>query len=143
MNIEYILFDLNGTLTDPKEGITKSIAYALEKMNVASLDEKTLESFIGPPLIDSFCGICGFDSQNAEKAIQYYRERFKQVGLYENNVYPKVEELLSSLKAKGLKLAVATSKPTIIEDKIISYFNLKQYFDVVVGSNLDGSRSRV
>lgn len=141
MSFEYILFDLDGTLTDPKEGITRSIAYALEKLNEESIDEQTLESFIGPPLMESFCEVCGFDHQKAEKAIEYYRERFKQVGLYENKVYPGIDELLSLLKKKGVKLAVATSKATIFADEIVKHFKLKQYFDVVVGSNLDGTRS--
>ncbi|WP_397536847.1 HAD-IA family hydrolase [Rummeliibacillus pycnus] len=141
MRFEYILFDLDGTLTDPKEGISKSIAYALKKLNSVSLDEQTLELFIGPPLMESFCEFCGFDPQKAEKAIEYYRERFQQVGLYENKVYPGIDELLSLLKKKGVKLAVATSKLTIFAEEILNYFNLNQYFDVVVGSNLDGTQS--
>ncbi len=141
MNFEYILFDLDGTLTDPKDGITRSITYALDKLNATSLDEQILESFIGPPLMDSFCEVCGFDQQKAEKAIEYYRERFQEVGLYENKVYPGIEELLSLLKEKGAKLAVATSKPTIFAEKIVNHFKLKQYFDVIVGSNLDGTRT--
>lgn len=141
IRFEYILFDLDGTLTDPKEGITRSIAYALEKLNATSLDEQTLESFIGPPLMESFCEVCGFDHDKAEKAIEYYRERFQQVGLYENKVYSGIEALLSELKKKGAKLALATSKPTIFAEEILNHFNLKQYFDVVVGSNLDGTRS--
>jgi len=141
MRFQYILFDLDGTLTDPKDGITRSIAYALEKLNATSLDEQTLKSFIGPPLMESFCEFCGFDHEKAEKAIEYYRERFQQVGLYENKVYPGIEALLSSLNKKGAKLAVATSKPTIFAEEILNHFNLKQYFDVVVGSNLDGTRS--
>lgn len=141
MNFEYVLFDLDGTLTDPKDGITRSVAYALEKLDAASLDEQTLESFIGPPLLDSFCTICGFDQPKAEKAINFYRERFKQIGMYENRVYPGIESLLSLLKEKGKKLAVATSKPTVFADEIVSHFNLKQYFEVIVGSNLDGTRS--
>ena len=141
MNMEYILFDLDGTLTDPKEGITKSIAYALERMGAKSLEEPILESFIGPPLKEAFCQICGFNNKEAEEAVHYYRERFQKIGLYENQVYPGIEEILSSLKEKGAKLAVATSKPTIFADRIVSHFHLKPYFDLVMGSNLDGSRS--
>lgn len=141
LSIDYVLFDLDGTLTDPKEGITKSIAYALEKMDAPSLDEKTLESFIGPPLTESFCEVCGFNLPEAEAALAFYRERFKKVGLYENILYPGIEDLLSGLKAKGITLAVATSKPTIFAEKIIDHFNLKPYFDLVVGSDLDGTRT--
>lgn len=141
LTIDYILFDLDGTLTDPKEGITKSIAYALKKLDAPCLDEKTLESFIGPPLIESFREICGFDISKAEAALTFYRERFKKVGLYENILYPGIEGLLSALKKKGITLAVATSKPTIFAEKILDHFNLNQYFDIVVGSNLDGTRT--
>lgn len=141
MTIDYVLFDLDGTLTDPKEGITKSIAYALKKMDAPSLDEKTLESFIGPPLTESFREVCGFDLPEAEAALSFYRERFKKVGLYENILYPGIKDLLSALKTKGITLAVATSKPTIFAEKIIDHFNLKPYFDVVVGSDLDGTRT--
>ncbi len=91
--------------------------------------------------MESFCEVCGFDHDKAEKAIEYYRERFQQVGLYENKVYSGIEALLSELKKKGAKLALATSKPTIFAEEILNHFNLKQYFDVVVGSNLDGTRS--
>lgn len=139
LTIDYILFDLDGTLTDPKEGITKSIAYALKKMDAPNLDEKTLESFIGPPLIDSFREVCGFDISKAEAALAFYRERFKKVGLYENILYPGIEDLLAALKTKGITLAVATSKPTIFAERILDHFNLNQYFDIVVGSNLDGT----
>ncbi|KOO51677.1 HAD family hydrolase [Viridibacillus arvi] len=140
MNYQYILFDLDGTLTDPKVGITKSVAYALDKMNIEVVDYPKLDLFIGPPLQESFQAYYGLNEQEANEAIGYYRERFKQHGLYENEVYPGIEILLETLKKKGKTLAVATSKPTVFAEKILQHFKLAQYFDVIVGSNLDGTR---
>ncbi|MFE6169077.1 HAD family hydrolase [Viridibacillus arvi] len=140
MNYQYILFDLDGTLTDPKVGITKSVAYALDKMNIEVVDYSKLDLFIGPPLQESFQEYYDLNEHDANEAIGYYRERFQQHGLYENEVYPGIETLLEILKKKGKVLAVATSKPTIFAKKILQHFNLAQYFDVIVGSNLDGTR---
>ncbi|QOV12202.1 HAD family hydrolase [Viridibacillus arvi] len=140
MNYQYILFDLDGTLTDPKVGITKSVAYALDKMNIEVVDYPKLDLFIGPPLQESFLAYYGLNERQANEAIGYYRERFKQHGLYENEVYPGIKTLLETLKKKGKTLAVATSKPTVFAEKILQHFKLAQYFDVIVGSNLDGTR---
>lgn len=136
-----ILFDLDGTLSDPKEGITKSIQYALQKLNihVPNLDE--LESFIGPPLQVSFAEKYGFHAEMIEKAIAFYRERFKEKGMYENELYEDIPLLLKQLKDEGYTLVVATSKPTVFAEKIVNYFQIDEYFDLVVGSNLDGTRS--
>lgn len=141
MAYQTILFDLDGTLTDPYLGISKSIAYALEKMNAPALDPQTLASFIGPPLLQSFQDLCGFSEKQANEALGYYRERFSNKGLYENSVFTGVTELLRTLKNSGKTLAVATSKPTIFAKKILDHFQLAQYFTVIVGSNLDGSRN--
>lgn len=141
MAYQTILFDLDGTLTDPYPGITKSITYALEKMKAPALDTQTLASFIGPPLLQSFQEICGFSENEANEALGYYRERFAIKGLYENSVYSGIPELLKNLKNSGKTLAVATSKPTIFAEKILDHFQLAQYFTVIVGSNLDGSRN--
>lgn len=136
-----MLFDLDGTLIDPKEGITKSVQYALEKMNVKveSLDE--LDSFIGPPLQLSFMENYGFSEALANEAIGYYRERYKPIGIYENTVYDNIVELLAELKANGCKLAIATSKPTIFAQKIADHYQFAHFFDVIVGSELDGLRT--
>ena len=141
MTYQTILFDLDGTVTDPYLGISKSIAYALEKMKSPALDAQTLATFIGPPLLQSFQDICGFTEQQAHKALGYYRERFASKGLYENSVYPGIPDLLSSLKNSGKTLAIATSKPTVFAEKILHHFHLDQYFSVIVGSNLDGTRN--
>lgn len=135
-----ILFDLDGTLTDPKVGITKSIAFALESLGapVPSADE--LEWCIGPPLHESFTKILG-DGKNATKALDLYRQRFADIGIFENQLYNGVVELLHTLTKNGFSLFVATSKPKIFADKIIDHFGLRPYFNEVYGSELDGTRS--
>lgn len=137
----YVLFDLDGTLTDPKEGICKSVQYALHRLGIEEPDIDKLEPFIGPPLKDSFTSFYGFDDEKALKAVSFYRERFSEVGLYENKLYPGIDNLLKSLKEKGMKTAIASSKPTVFVEKILKYFKIDKYFDVVIGSELDGSRS--
>ncbi|WP_061809352.1 HAD family hydrolase [Rossellomorea vietnamensis] len=137
----FILFDLDGTLSDPKEGITKSIQYALEKMGVEVPEVHELECFIGPPLQVSFAENCGFSERETQRAIDFYRERFKEKGMFENQLYSKIPLLLKTLKDKGHTLVVATSKPTIFAEQILSYFNIAQFFDLIAGSNLDGTRT--
>lgn len=136
-----ILFDLDGTLSDPKEGITKSVQYALEKMDIVEPDTDRLETFIGPPLQVSFAEYYGFDEKESIRAIDFYRERFKEKGMFENVLYPNISLLLEALKESGFVLVVATSKPTIFAEQIIKYFELEEYFQLIVGSNLDGTRS--
>lgn len=136
-----ILFDLDGTLTDPKEGITKSIAYALNKMEVAVPELEELTQFIGPPLMISFKDYFQMNDEEANAALQFYRERFSTKGLYENIVYEHIDDLLKHLKHNGYKLAIATSKPTVFAEIILKHFALYDYFDEIVGSELDGSRS--
>lgn len=139
---KYILFDLDGTLTDSKEGITKSVQYALSKLGISITDLDSLEKFIGPPLKDSFMEYYNFSDTKADEAVKYYREYFSERGLFENKVYPGVEAMLKQLKETGLHLIVATSKPTVFSEKILGHFNLSKYFDAIVGSTLDGSRSK-
>jgi len=135
-----ILFDLDGTLTDPKIGITKSVAYALKSFGIEVKDLDSLCKFIGPPLRVSFREYYGFCEDDCIKAIVKYREYFRETGLFENKVYPGIENLLKNLKQSGRKLFVATSKPTVFAVRILEHFNLLQYFDYVAGSELDGSR---
>jgi len=142
MNYQYVLFDLDGTLTDPKIGITKSVAYALKKMKDWTLDINDLTKFIGPPLNESFTEFYGFTLTESNQAIELFREYFKENGIYENEIYPGIKDLLISLKQSGKVLAVATSKPTVFAEKIIQYFKLEEYFECVVGSNLDGTRTK-
>ena len=136
-----ILFDLDGTLTDPKEGITKSIQYALNKMGIVENDLEKLTPFIGPPLLPSFMEFYHFSEEEANQTLQFYRERFSVTGLFENEVYEGIEELLKNLKQSNYRLAVATSKPTVFAKRILDYFELSPYFEVIVGSELDGTRT--
>ncbi len=137
---DYCLFDLDGTLTDPREGITKSVQYALQAFGIEEPDLKKLEPFIGPPLKDSFIEFYGFTGEEAERAIVVYRERFAPVGIFENQVYPGIPQMLERLYRKGTRLAVASSKPIGFVKQILTHFGIEKYFDVVVGSELDGTR---
>lgn len=136
-----ILFDLDGTLTDPGEGITNSVAYALEKFEIKNEDRSQLYKFIGPPLKDSFMEFYGFSEEDALNAIAFYRERFREKGMFENKVYDGIAELLSKLQKAGKKLIIATSKPEEFTLTILKHFDLLQYFDFVAGATMDGSRS--
>ena len=137
---DIILFDLDGTLTDPKEGIINSIKYALSKYGIEENDDKYLEKFIGPSLYESFKVYYSFDEKEVYNVVNYYREYFSERGMYENKLYPGIKELLNSLKEKDKTLIVATSKPTVFAKEIIKYFGLDEYFVDVFGSNLDGTR---
>ena len=134
-----ILFDLDGTLTDPQIGITKSVQYALQRMGVIEQDLKKLIPFIGPPLTASFRLFYNMDEKQAWEAVQYYREYFSETGIFENEVYPGIPELLSKLRQEGRILGVATSKPEVFARRILEHFSLAVFFHGVVGSNLDGS----
>lgn len=137
----YILFDLDGTLTDPKEGITNSVAYALKYYGIIENPDK-LVPFIGPPLHESFMVYYGFEEDKAMEAVEKYREYFADRGIFENKLYLGTETLLKTLKAEGKKLALATSKPQVFAQQILEHFHIDSYFDVVAGSNLDGSRTK-
>ena len=135
------LFDLDGTLTDPREGITRSIAHALERMGVEPPALDDLVFAIGPPLRGSLARLLGTDSPEAvERAIGHYRERFAEVGLFENQPYDGIVETLESLRATGARLFVATSKPTVYARRIVERFGLAPHFVQVHGCELDGKR---
>ena len=138
----YILFDLDGTLTDPKEGITKSVQHALAHFGIAVDDLDSLIPFIGPPLTDSFEMFYGFTHEQALEGVRVYREYFTQRGWRENQEYAGVREMLRALKTAGFSLSVATSKPEVFALRILDYFHLTDYFDVVGGADLDGTRIR-
>lgn len=140
MKYEYILFDLDGTLTDPKLGITKSVAYALKSYGIQVDDLDSLLKFIGPPLQESFVKYYGFSEEQGAEAVEKYREYFKPYGIYENKVYDGVENMLTELVKCGKKVILATSKPTVFANVILEYFHLDKYFTCAVGSELDGSR---
>ena len=129
MKYSYVLFDLDGTLTDPGEGITNSVMYALNKLGIAESDRAKLYKFIGPPLVDSFKEFYGFSDEKAWQGVELYREYFGDKGIYENRVYEGMYKVLDELKANGVRLYVATSKPTFYTNKILDKFNLTKYFD--------------
>ncbi len=139
-SFKYILFDLDGTLTDPFEGITNSVAYSLESYGIEVADRKELSCFIGPPLYESFEKYYGFSKKKAVQAVEKYREYFAVTGIFENEVYGGVSELLKELNHKGLKLVLATSKPEVYAKRILRHFNLEGYFAEIVGSLLSGER---
>ena len=136
----YILFDLDGTLTNSELGITKCVQHALKKFGIEVEDRTMLRPFIGPPLGESFRVYYGLTQEESERAIEYYRERFSVKGLYENEVYEGVEKTLQELRKSGKKLIIATSKPEKFTLLILEHFDLLKYFDFVAGATMDGSR---
>jgi phosphoglycolate phosphatase len=139
-SIKYVFFDLDGTLTDPFEGITNSVAYSLNSYGISVSDRKELACFIGPPLYESFEKYYGFSKEKAIKAVEKYREYFSVTGLFENEVYLGAENLLKELNEKGLKVILATSKPEVFAKRILDHFGLSGYFVEIVGSLLSGER---
>ena len=139
MKIENILFDLDGTLTDPKPGITRSIQYALEKLGKTVPAGDDLLWCIGPPLLGSLRKILAADADKAETALSIYRERYKAVGKFENKVYPDIPETLTGLSQQGFNLFVATSKPYVFANEILAHFGLLRFFKRVYGSELNGA----
>lgn len=140
MGYQYLLFDLDGTLTDPKEGITKCFQYALKDFGIDEPDINQLTWMIGPPLIESFMEGYGFTKEEAERGIKKYRERYTTVGWAENKKYPGIAQTLFKLREAGFVLATATSKPMDMAKKILKHFDLAQYFEVIGGASLDLSR---
>lgn len=142
MRKKYILLDLDGTLTDSSEGITKSVQYALEKMGITENDMAVLKRYIGPPLNESFTRFHGLSDEDSLKAVAYYRERYADTGLYENKLFDGIKEFLAGLKKDGYIVALATCKPEIYVPTILKLFDIEQYFDVAVGSELEGGKRR-
>ncbi|GFM49767.1 5'-nucleotidase [Pseudomonas cichorii] len=141
MHYQNILFDLDGTLTDPRLGITRSIQFALAKLGIDEPDITRLEHFIGPPLLQAFMQFYDMDEARAWEAVGFYRERFKVTGLYENQVFDGVPELLEALAGQGRTLYIATSKPWVFAHEIARHFDFAKYFKVIYGSELDGTRT--
>ncbi len=136
-----ILFDLDGTLTDPREGITRCLAHALGRMGVEPPPPEELTFAIGPPLRASLAKLLGTQSREAvERALAHYRERFADVGLYENAPYDGIDAALVALRDAGFALYVATSKPRVYAERIVAHFGLHAHFEAVHGCELDGTR---
>ncbi len=136
-----VLFDLDGTLTDPGEGITNSVIYALKKYDIQVKNNAELYKFIGPPLVNSFMQYYGFSKEKAMQAVAYYREYFSTKGLYENKLYSGTVDMLEGLKKAGKKIVLATSKPEKFAREILRYFSLTEYFDFIAGASMDEKRN--
>lgn len=137
---KFILLDLDGTVSDPAVGITKSVRYSLESFGILVKNLSDLHRFIGPPLADSFMEFYGFDENKARLAVDKYREYFSATGLYENTLYPGMEAMLEALTKSGRTVVLATSKPAVYAKQILRHFSIDGYFSFVSGSELDGTR---
>ncbi len=136
-----LLFDLDGTLTDPKVGITRSVQYALGKLGIAVEDPDCLTAYIGPPLREAFRTHHGLSEEESHRALSFYRESYERTGMMQNLAYPGVAELLRDLQRQGRRLFVATSKPRVYAQKILAGFGMERYFASIEGSEMDGTRS--
>lgn len=138
--MKYVLFDLDGTITDPKEGITKSVQFSLRKFGIHVEDLDSLCPFIGPPLSTSFEEFYGFSHEKAMEAVDEYRVYYKDKGIFECKLYDGIKELLEKLHGMGIKVALATSKPEKFAVQLLEHFKILPYFDVVAGSDMKGER---
>ena len=138
---QYLLFDLDGTVTDSQLGITRSAAYALERFGIHVEDPSTLKFFVGPPLHDTFRDHYGFSAEDADRAVATYREYYRDKGIFENEVYEGIPQLLSELNDAGKTVILATSKPEIFARQILEHFSLSRYFSYLSGAELDGVRN--
>lgn len=139
--MKYILFDLDGTITDSQEGIKNSVEYALKYFGLEIPDRKKLDKYIGPPLRQSFMEYAGLTRELSHTAMIKYRDYYGPKGIFENRLYDGIPRLLSELKKAGKTIVLATSKPWIYAEIILEHFNIKQYFDYVAGSELNGVRT--
>ena len=135
-----ILFDLDGTLTDSKEGVIRSAQYMQEKMGLRVWTDEELHFIVGPPLIQSFTNEFGMELKTAEHAIEVFRERYSTIGLFENKVFPGILEMLENLQAKGKRMAVATSKKEDLAVRILEHFGIAKYFEVIGGDMREAGR---
>jgi phosphoglycolate phosphatase len=138
--LDLILFDLDGTLTDAGPGILNCLEFALQDQGIEYPDREAMRSYLGPPLAVTFANEFNMNSEQVTQAIDKYRERYHDIGLFENSVYPEIPELLTSLQAAGFRLATATSKPEYSATRILQHFELDQYFEFIGAAALDGSR---
>lgn len=142
MVFDYVLIDLDGTLTESGEGITNAASYTLSKFGIKVNDKSELNKFLGPPFWDSIQDFYGFTKEEADEAVTYYREYYSDKGIFENKVYEGIEDLLKKLKEAGMTLVVATTKLETYAKRIIEHFDLDKYFDLVAGADLEGKRAK-
>lgn len=140
MGFNNAIFDLDGTIVESSEGIIQSVKYALNKMGKTEYDEKILMKFIGPPLTDSFSLYFNMSESDANKAVAFYRENYSVDGVYKTRLYDGVKELIISLKQKGVKVYIASSKPQVFVEKVLKSHGLNEYFDFVAGATFDKTR---
>ena len=138
---DLMLFDLDGTITDSQEGIINCLMYALKNMGIDEKNEANLKRFIGPPLIDGFMEFYNMTEDMAQEALVFYREKYSAEGIFQNKLYNGIDKVLEKLKVNGRKTALATSKPQFYAEKILKHFKIFDYFDIVVGAELDGARN--
>ena len=138
---DLIMFDLDGTLVNSEEGVTKCVQYALNKCGIIENNQDNLRRFIGPPLIDGFMNYYGMTEEEALKALSFYRERYTKIGVYENEIFPGVKNVLRILKEKGKRIALATSKPHVYAKEVLKSFDLMDFFEIIVGAEFDGTRN--
>jgi phosphoglycolate phosphatase len=141
MHYDTLLFDLDGTISDPKIGITRSVQYALARFNIVVEDLDSLVDFIGPPLREAFKTKYAMEEPEVERAVRYYREYFSRSGVYENRLYPGMKSLLKGLRSAKKRIILATTKPETFANRILQHFRIDDYFSGIFGSNLDGSRA--
>lgn len=142
MTYKTVLFDLDGTVTDPGIGITNSIMYALHKFGIEVEDRTSLYPFIGPPLKESYHKYYGFDEAGQEQGVVWYREYYRDKGIFENILYDGMDRLLKQIKDSGRQVVLATSKPEEFADRILKHFGIAQYFDFVAGAAMDDTRTK-
>lgn len=142
MTYKTVLFDLDGTVTDPGIGITNSIMYALHKFGIEVEDRTSLYPFIGPPLKESYHKYYGFDEAKQEQGVVWYREYYRDKGIFENILYDGMDRLLKQIKDSGRQVVLATSKPEEFADRILKHFGIAQYFDFVAGAAMDDTRTK-
>lgn len=141
-NKKIILFDLDGTITESGEGIVNSIEYALKALGITDYNRADLFRYLGPPIIETFKNEFGFDDLKAVDAVEKFRKYFRETGIYENKLYDGIELLLKRISESGRKIILATSKAEVFAVRILEYFNIINYFNIIAGSELDGSRIR-
>lgn len=137
---KYVFFDLDGTITEPEEGIINGVLFALSKFGITVEDRTTLYPYIGPPLRDSFRDYHGLSEEDTEQAILYYREYYSTKGIYQNDIMPGMEQAFQTLRQHGCHLYVATSKPELYAKQILQHLKLDGYFDIIAGSTFDKAR---
>ena len=135
---KYIIFDLDGTLSDSKEGITKSVQYALKKVGIIEDNLDNLSHFVGPPMVEEYMKSYGMSEEKAYETLDYYRERYVPTGIYETKIYPGVMEVLEAVRQNGLKIGMATSKPEGMAEDVAKYLKIFDYFDIICGADLHG-----